>query len=66
MLFSLLDSSLWSRSLATAKRRRQSPGACAYHDPDGKCLRRLERDPLAAPIVQRIFAEYLSGKVSTR
>jgi site-specific DNA recombinase len=29
---------------------------------DGKRLRRLEIDPVAAPIVQRIFDEYLTGK----
>jgi site-specific DNA recombinase len=28
---------------------------------DGKRLRRLELDPVTAPIVQRIFAEYLAG-----
>ncbi len=29
---------------------------------DGKRLRRLEVDPVTAPVVQRIFGEYLSGK----
>lgn len=29
---------------------------------DGKRLHRLEPDPVAAPVVQRIFAEYSSGK----
>ena len=28
---------------------------------DGRRLRRLEPDPVAAPVVQRIFAEYLDG-----
>lgn len=28
---------------------------------DGKCLRLLEPDPVAAPVVRRIFAEYLDG-----
>jgi site-specific DNA recombinase len=28
---------------------------------DGKRLRKLERDPVAAPFVERIFAEYLGG-----
>ena len=31
----------------------------------GLRLRRLEPDPSAAPVVNRIFAEYLSGRVST-
>jgi site-specific DNA recombinase len=35
-----------------------NPGKAA----DGKRLRRLEPDPLSAPVVQRIFAEYLSGR----
>lgn len=34
-----------------------NPGKAA----DGKRLRRLEVDPVAAPVVQRIFAEYLAG-----
>lgn len=33
------------------------PGKAA----DGKRLHRLEPDPIAAPVVQRIFSEYLSG-----
>lgn len=35
-----------------------NPGKAA----DGKRLRRLERDPIAAPIVERIFDSYLAGK----
>jgi site-specific DNA recombinase len=35
-----------------------NPGKAA----DGKRLRQLEVDPSAAPLVKRIFAEYLSGK----
>ncbi|MEV5646808.1 recombinase family protein [Nocardia sp. NPDC052254] len=34
-----------------------NPGKAA----DGKRLHKLESDPLTAPIVQRIFSEYLSG-----
>lgn len=34
-----------------------NPGKAA----DGKRLRRLEIDPVAAPVVQRIFAEYVAG-----
>ncbi|WP_433685465.1 recombinase family protein [Nocardia sp. CA-119907] len=29
---------------------------------DGKRLHRLETDPVTAPIVQRIFGEYLGGR----
>jgi site-specific DNA recombinase len=28
----------------------------------GQRLRRLERDPIAVPIVERIFAEYIAGR----
>ncbi|MGO8873381.1 MAG: recombinase family protein [Acidimicrobiales bacterium] len=34
-----------------------NPGKAA----DGKRLHRLERDPIAAPIVERIFTEYVAG-----
>ena len=35
-----------------------NPGKAA----DGKRLHRLEVDPTAAPVVQRIFAEYIAGR----
>ena len=35
-----------------------NPGKAA----DGKRLRRLEPDPTAAPVVRRIFAEYIAGR----
>jgi hypothetical protein len=35
-----------------------NPGKAA----DGKRLHRLEIDPIAAPVVKRIFASYIAGK----
>ena len=58
-------SSAAARRTATARRRGPAPEPGA-RPRDGKRLHRLEPDPVAAPVVQRIFAEYLGGRGPAR